>query len=59
MTRDPLNMVLIPVYSQLPSISVGSLFHLQPEDTRYRDANGLAYMLFDYASFIFISKVVL
>jgi hypothetical protein len=30
--RDPLNMVLIPIYSQLPSISGGRLLHPQPED---------------------------
>jgi hypothetical protein len=31
-TRDPLNMVLIPMYSQLPSISGGRPYHPHPED---------------------------
>jgi hypothetical protein len=31
-TRDPLNSVLIPIYSQLLSIPGGHLLHLQPKD---------------------------
>jgi len=33
---DPLNMVKIPIYSQLPSTSGGRLLHPQPEDAPCR-----------------------
>jgi hypothetical protein len=41
MTRDPLNMVLIPIYSQLPSICGGCLLHPQLEDAPYRGCKDL------------------
>jgi len=39
-TRDTLNTVLIPMYSQPPSISGGCLLHLHHEDVPCCGANG-------------------